>query len=502
MMLRIKPEELLSSAAICAAKGQNVFTAMFGSDERQLGGGYAIYVLFTDAQKHSIKTIRVEFAADSELVYESLTPIYPAADWYEREIYDMFGIKPIGHPDLRPLVLHESFPDGYYPMRKDVDIKAQIRGKREYKMSTAKGAGVFEIAVGPIHAGIIEPGHFRFSQAGEDMLQLDAKLFFTHRGIEKLVEGKTVDEALLIVERICGACTVANTLSYCQALEKLTVQTVPKYAWLIRMFLAEIERLYNHVGDTGNLCAGLGFALVVSMGGALKEKIMHCNESLVGNRFLRGIIVPGGIKQEISMEALQELKTTLVEVEQSYNNIMELLANHSDFLNRVKTTGIVRKQTALDLAMVGVAARASGVDTDCRRDLPYGLYNTVEFEIPIEHSGDVYARLLVREREVTQTINLLRQIIDQLEKVEDRSLCYAKTEYRTNEGSWGISESAHGNNLHWLMLDKEQKIYRLFVRSASYPNWPALTIAVQGDIIPDFPLINKSFELCYACMDR
>ncbi len=184
-----------------------------------MGQGYAIYVLFTDGEKHSIKTIRVEFAPDSALTYESLTPLFPAAAWYEREINDMFGICPIGHPDLRPLVLHESFPQGYYPLRKDVSLKTQIRGHRESKMSTAQGSGVFEVAVGPIHAGIIEPGHFRFSQAGEDILQLDAKLFFTHRGIEKLVEGKTIEEALLMVERICGACTVANTLSYCQALD-------------------------------------------------------------------------------------------------------------------------------------------------------------------------------------------------------------------------------------------------------------------------------------------
>ncbi|MDD4320908.1 MAG: NADH-quinone oxidoreductase subunit C [Acidaminococcaceae bacterium] len=502
MMLKIKPNELLNSAEICAAKGQNALTAMFGADERELGAGYAIYILFTDLVSHDIKTIRVDFPADSELTYESLTPLYPAAAWYEREINDMFGLRPLGHPDLRTLVLHETFPWGYYPLRKDVDAKKQIRGQREYNMSTAQGNGVFEVAVGPIHAGIIEPGHFRFSQAGEDILQLDAKLFFTHRGIEKLVEGKSIDEALIIVERICGACTIANTLSYCQALEKLTEEKVPKYAWLLRMLLAEVERLYNHVGDTGNLCAGLGFAPIVSMGSALKEKIMHCNESLAGNRFLRGIIIPGGVRKAISPETLRELQVTLAEVEKGYENIVELLANHSDFLNRVHATGIVRKQTAVDLALVGVAARASGIDVDCRRDLPYGYYHTMNFDVPVEHSGDVYARLVIREREVTQSLKLLRQIINNLENSATQELSYENANYRTEEGSWGISESARGSNLHWLMLDKKQKIYRLFVRSASYPNWPALTMAVQGDIIPDFPLINKSFELCYACVDR
>ncbi len=229
---------------------------------------------------------------------------------------------------------------------------------------------------------------------------------------------------------------------------------------------------------------------------------MRVNESLAGNRFLRGVIIPGGVRQDISTESLEKLKVILDEVEQGYADIVELLENHSDFLNRVKTTGIVRKQTALDLALVGVAARASGVAVDCRRDLPYGLYNKMDFAVPIEHAGDVYARLLIREQEVSETIKLLRQIINELETSKTKKLSYENAEYRTQEGSWGMSESARGNNLHWLMLDGQQKIYRLFVRSASYPNWPALTMAVQGDIIPDFPLINKSFELCYACMDR
>ena len=162
----------------------------------------------------------------------------------------------------------------------------------------------------------------------------------------------------------------------------------------------------------------------------------------------------------------------------------------------------MRNQTAVDLAMVGVGARASGVKCDSRKDLPYGLYDELDFMVPVEHAGDVQARLIIREKEVVESIKLIRQILTLLPVAKEEELCYKDAQYRTEEGSWGISESARGNNIHWVMLDKEGKITRLFVRSASYPNWPALTIAVQGDIIPDFPLINKSFELCYACLDR
>lgn len=236
------------------------------------------------------------------------------------------------------------------------------------KWPVSHGEGLFEVPVGPIHAGIIEPGHFRFSQAGEAILQLDAKLFFTHRGIEKAVEGKTPAEALLLVERVCGACSVANTLSYCQALEKLADKPVPRRAWLIRTVAAEMERLYNHVGDTGNMCAGVGFSPIISMGSRLKEVLMRCNEAISGNRFLRGLVIPGGVKYDLTPELCATITETLAKVEREYNDIEHIIAEQGGFLNRAKTTGIIRKSTAVDLALVGVGARASDVACDCRKD--------------------------------------------------------------------------------------------------------------------------------------
>lgn len=503
-MINVKPEGLLGAANICSNNGKNPLAAMFATDETLLGKGYAVYCLFEEDEHKTLKTVRAEFDPSGALTYESLTSLFPAAAWYEREINDMFGIRALNHPDLRPLVLHESFPAEFHPLLKPNAKATKVRGKREYKMTTSQGKGLYEVAVGPIHAGIIEPGHFRFSQAGEAMLQLDAKLFFTHRGIEKAVEGKTVEEALIIVERICGACSVANTLSYCQALEKLADKPVPRRGWIIRTILAEMERLYNHVGDTGNLCAGVGFAPVISMGSSLKELLMETNERLTGNRFLRGAIIPGGVKIDINRAEAGNLYSVLDEVELKYTKIIEILATKPSFLNRIQKTGVIRKKTALDLAMVGVGARASGIACDSRKDFGYGIYDEFTFDKVVEANGDVEARLLVREREVFEAIKIIRQALELLhvEANENTELCVQNIKYRTAEASWGISESARGNNIHWLLLDENEKIYRLFVRSASYPNWPALTIAVQGDIIPDFPLINKSFELCYACLDR
>jgi len=498
----VKPENLRGAANICSDGGKRPLAAMFGADETLRGGGLAIYCLFYNAEKRDLDVLKAEFPAGESLNYPCLTTILPAAAWYERELHDMFGFIPEGHPDLRPLVLHESFPEGFHPLRKQIPVNCQCRGKSEYEMMTSSGEGLFEVPVGPIHAGIIEPGHFRFSQAGESMLQLDAKLFFTHRGIEKALEGKTVDEALPIIERICGACSVANTLSFCQAVEKLSASKVPYRAWLIRTLALEMERLYNHVGDTGNICAGVGFSPIISMGARLKEYLQQLNELIAGNRFLRGLIIPGGVAMDVEEKQLEEISDVLKEVEKVYADMVHIMWEQANFINRIRTTGIVRENTAFDLAMVGVGARASGIVRDSRRDMGFGIYDELDFDIVTETSGDVEARIKVRIGEVRESLKLVRQLISKLRRNAETELAVDLGELRTLEGSWGISESPRGDNIHWLMLDENGRIDRSFIRSASYPNWPALTVAVQGDIIPDFPLINKSFELCYACIDR
>ena len=498
----VKPENLRGAANICSDGGKRPLAAMFGADETQRGGGLAIYCLFYNAQNRDLYVMKAEFPADGPLNYPSLTTLLPAAAWYERELHDMFGFIPEGHPDLRPLVLHESFPEGFHPLRKEVAVDCQCHGHREFEMMTSNGEGLFEVPVGPIHAGIIEPGHFRFSQAGEAMLQLDAKLFFTHRGLEKALEGKTPMEAMTIIERICGACSVANTLSFCQAVEKLSEAKVPYRAWLTRTLALEMERLYNHVGDTGNICAGVGFSPVISMGARMKEYLQQLNELIAGNRFLRGLVIPGGVSMDVEEKQLEEILDVLKEVERVYADMVHIMWEQANFVNRIRTTGIVRESTAFDLAMVGVGARASGMTRDSRKDIGFGIYDELDFDVVTETTGDVEARIKVRVGEVRESLKIVRQVISKLRRNAEVELVVDLGELRTLEGSWGISESPRGDNIHWLMLDENGRIDRSFIRSASYPNWPALTVAVQGDIIPDFPLINKSFELCYACIDR
>ena len=486
-------------AVAMSAGGRHPLTALFGRDETLASGNYAVYAIFEFPESREMKILKAVLPKGEELFYDSLTPVIPAAVWYERELHDMFGIVPKNHPDLRPLVLHENFPQGFYPLRKGAGTAPRVENGRKYDMAVAKGEGVFEVPVGPIHAGIIEPGHFRFSQAGEAMLQLDAKLFYTHRGLEKAMEGKTPEEAMPIVERICGACSVANSWSFCQAVEKLAKGRISRRAEIIRTLLMELERITNHTGDLGNIPAGVGFSPAISLGGRLKERLMRLQEMVAGNRFLRGMIVPGGVRMDITEKLAGEIASVLVETEQGIHDLAEMFAEQSNFQNRIRTTGTVSRRTAVDFSMVGVGGRASGLCKDSRKDFSYGVYDELEFSAVTEKTGDVAARILVRIRELEESFRMVKQLLEMLET--EKSDCLQSLSYSAGE-AWGISESARGSNFHYVAMDENGRIDRIFVRSASYPNWPALTVAVQGDIIPDFPLINKSFELCYACIDR
>lgn len=475
-------------------------TALFANDERPVYHGMAVYAIFSDRQNHCHRGLKT-LLFDEPWELPSLVPVTPAAAWYEREMHDLFGIIPTGHPDLRPLVLHENWSEGFFPLCKDFSPPGGVPFEnREFPMPAVEGNGVFEVPVGPIHAGIIEPGHFRFSQAGEHIINLEAKLFFTHRGIEKAVEGLDVKKALLQAERICGACTVSHAFSYSEALESIAGVKVPREAQLGRVVIAELERLYNHIGDIGNLCAGLGLAIGTSHGGRLKEKMMRLNESIAGNRFLRGMIIPGGLQVPITPLMAEDILAVIREVEPDFKQLIAMLQDHEAFLDRVNTTGVVPYEAAVDLALVGVGARASGVSTDVRRDFPYAAYDKLDFIVPVYSQGDVASRLWVRADETIQSFDLIRQALDHMDGSSDW-LCTLPSLPPLATG-FGCTESPRGSNFHWIMTGKNNTLYRLFVRSASYPNWPALAVAAPGNIIPDFPLINKSFELCYACIDR
>jgi len=469
------------------------------TDERSSHGHFRLFYTFANDLEQFLIVVSV-CVAEAEPSFPSIMKEVPAAHWYEREIRDLFGLDPIGHLDKRCLVVHEDWPEGLYPLRKDFSLDSEVpRVNGQFPYDKVEGEGVIQVPVGPIHAGIIEPGHFRFSAVGDTVLNLEARFFYTHRGMEKLAEGKTPLAALPIVERICGACSFSHTTSYCQAVEKLSGTEIPTRANYIRTVVLELERLYNHVGDVGNICAGIGFAFGTMHGARLREKLMQLNEIVFGSRFLRGINTPGGVRRDISIQNSNFILVTLDKLEQEFEKLVEILLDTNSYMDRVESTGKLLNQIASDLHAVGPAARASGVDRDARRDHPYAAYDQVSFKVPVYEQGDVLARVKVRIDETFESIKIIRQILTSMPRGE---LTKPLGEMIPYNYAVGMTESARGENVHFIMIGKENTIYRYMVRSASYCNWQVVPSTVFGNIIPDFPLINKSFELCYSCLDR
>ena len=495
----VAPETLRSRVAELIAEGGR-FVMIVGLDERAVGGdGLAVEAVVARSDR-SLARLRSALPL-GEPSYASITSLVPAAQWDEREAKDLLGIVPVGHPDPRRLVLHERWPRGYHPLRKDVSADARPPdADRRFVPFEVHGEGVYQLPVGPIHAGVIEPGHFRFSAIGERVLHLDARLGFVHRGIEKRVEGRSFAGALPIVERACGVCTVTHAMAYAQAVETLTRTTIPERARWARVLLAELERLYNHVGDLGNICAGIGFQPAVARLGWLKERLLRANDALCGHRYLTGVVAPGGLQADLDPRGLAALPATLDAIGVELASAVRSIVRSEGVMARFHGTGVVDADTAAALGALGVTARASGALLDLRRDRPYGAYDELDVGLVAASAGDVAARFHVRAQEAHESLRLVREAARRL-PAGPLSAPLASTP-AVGDSALGAAEGPRGASWIWLRAGSDSTIDRLHLRSASFANWPVVAAAVPGDLVPDFPLINKSFELCYACTDR
>ena len=493
--VKLRIGALQKAIGILAGNGGKLLT-MVATDEREHADGFHIRFFF-QIGKDSICVINLGLEKDRQS-YSSITPLFESAHWLEREVHDMFGLKAQGHPDLRPLVRHPDWPQGVFPLRKDYSCESKLGFDQEKDMEfcNVEGTGVYQIPVGPVHAGIIEPAHFRFSAYGEEVLDLQAQFFYTHRGVEKTAEGLGWADALLVAERICGVCTVSHSMSYSQAVEKIVDCTVSARADYLRVIVLELERLYNHIGDMGNMCAGIGFSIGISRGAILKERLLRINMIRFKHRYLRGFIRPGGVAFAPELSGLGEELSDILEDMRELHATM-IMSNI--LVDRMATTGILPIDAGKALGVVGPAARSVGIDYDLRRDLSYGGYRDFDFDIPLQEEGDVLARLNQRMAETEVSVGIILQA---LEKMPVGEILKSIGSLSCNAFGLGWSESARGSNIHFILTDDKGLIQRYAVRSASHFNWPIVPLCVPGNIVPDFPLINKSFELCYACLDR
>jgi Ni,Fe-hydrogenase III large subunit len=420
----------------------------------------------------------------------SLTPAIAAASWHEREVHEQFNIEFTGHPGLFPL-LHHAAPR----------VETAPHGGRELpddrQFLEVKGEGVCEVPVGPVHAGIIEPGHFRFSVVGDTVLHLQLRLFYTHKGTERLFESMPAAQAVPLAESVSGDNCFAHAVAYCQAVEELNKVDVPPKANAIRLIGLEIERLLAHIGDFGALCGDVGFSVPAAYCARIKEDLLQASTNVVGTRYWRGIAVPGGVRQEIAAVGAEQLRKWIQASAEDFFTIAEQALNTPSVQDRFEAAGVLAQAAAIDLAVVGPVARACGISFDVRRDRPYGAYKDLRCDVPTRHYGDVMARARIRVEEARVSVAML---LDCLQALPDGPIQLPLAQ-GVSGTAFAAVESPRGELLYWLQI-QEDRIKRCHIRSPSFQNWPALPFAVTGNIIADFPLINKSFNLSYSGCDR
>lgn len=471
---------------------------MFGCDERPINRDFTVNYCFANREKGVLITLRIPVEEKCP-EYPSITDKVHAAALYEREIKEMFGLEPVGHPDAKPLILHGNWPDGVYPLRKDFDRNKKIPvADREIHFKKVGGEGVFEIPVGPVHAGIIEPGHFRFSVAGEPIINLEAQLGFVHKGIEKLAEGSTLEKGLYIAERISGDETFSNSLAYCMAVEKIGGIVVPKRAKYTRVIFAELERLTAHLGDLAGICLDVAYGFACFQFRMMRGWAYLIADELCGMRFLRSVNQPGGVRKDFIAGKEKSVVLQLRKIEKELEDTWKIIRGNSMFADRVENTGIVTSEVARDLNAVGPAARASGITFDVRKNFPYGIYEELEFGIPEYADGDVNARMKIKLKECHESILVM---IQALEAIHGTEYVVQIGNIEPYKMAYGVVEAPRGENVHFIMTGENNTIFRYKVRTPSFCNWPIVCHAVQGNIVPDFPLINKSFNLSYAGND-
>ncbi|MCX5724688.1 MAG: NADH-quinone oxidoreductase subunit C [Nitrospirae bacterium] len=472
---------------------------LWAVDNRPLRDSYGLHYLFTLEPSCRWVLLSTELMGNDRL-FPSITPHIHAAKWYEREIRDLFGLIPQGHPDLRRLVRHEHWPTGTHPLKKDFSwdhVMGRQQGEQHFRR--IEGEGVFEVPVGPIHAGIIESGHFRFSVAGEPIMQLELHHFWKHRGVEKLFEQHALTDAVPLAERVSGDTTVGHGLAYCQAVESLLHLDVPRRGRYLRSLFLELERLHNHLGDVGAICNDTAYALPHAHCSRMKEQILQLNDRLTGSRFLRGINRIGGVSMDLTERQLTEIVLELDRVEQDFAELESIITHNASLIDRLETTGVLTERTARDHGVVGVVGRASGLNQDIRRDRPFAAYDELPVTVVTYRYGDVRARMRVRLDEIHESMRLVREIRT---KIPQGPIAVDPT-HRPQAGEWALSavEGWRGEILYMVMAGENGTIHRCKVRDPSFANWPAIQWAVLGNIIPDFPLINKSFSLSYAGND-
>jgi len=424
--------------------------------------------------------------------FPSIARHHAPAHRLERSISDLFGLVPIGAADDRPWLDH-----GRWPVVHPLGARRERAGEAEpYAFLAAEGEGLHQIPVGPVHAGIIEPGHFRFTANGETVVRLEERLGYKHKGVESLMAGASLEHAARFAGRVSGDSTVACAIAFARAAEEALGIEIPARAHWLRALMAELERIANHLGDIGAVCNDAAFALMHAHTGILRERVLRQAHAAFGHRLMMDRIVPGGVAADLDQASADAIRSLVQLLRDAFPHLVTLYDETASLQGRTVGTGILSHALARQYSCGGFVGRASARSFDTRRDLPYPPYDALEFDVPVLQEGDVNARVWVRIREVEQSLSLIGQILDRMPG-DDISVPVGAG---PGEGL-GLVEGFRGDILCWLRLDLEGRVSRCHMRDPSWFQWPLLEAAIEGDIVADFPLCNKSFNCSYSGVD-
>ncbi len=438
----------------------------------------------------------------AENVFPSVVEWIHAADWHEREAEDLFGVLFEGHPHLGDFVLHnDAWQEGVAPMRHGFDAQAALRNRlpdadwRPRRIVQEPGA--FVMPIGPIFSGVTESVHFLLETVGEDVIRSSTRLFYKWRAVEKLAEGKTVDEVLLLAERFAATTAFAHGLAFAQAVESIDGAQVPPRARTLRVFLAELERLRQHAGAIQEICESTALVVATSQAGILEEELLRVSGEFTGHRYLFGLLAPGGLLCDLPSEACRRALSRSQNILKRLNELERRLSISSSFLDRIEEVGLIPAATAKAYSLVGPVARASGLARDLRRAQSYSGYEAFNFDVPTEQEGDGYARLRVLFAEARQSVRIMEQAAAAL---KEGDVC--RPVHLRRGAALGSVEAPRGATFHWVRLDEAGRIARYRVISPSFTNWHSSHLAAEKFAFQDFPIILSTFDLSVAENDR
>jgi Ni,Fe-hydrogenase III large subunit len=451
----------------------------------------AVHMAVLDEGSSQIAVVTIACPAGA---YPSVGALHPPAIRFERAVRDLYGLQAVGLPDARPWLDH-----GGWGVQHPLGARSEAaRGPAPYPFLPVEGEHLHQIPVGPVHAGIIEPGHFRFTANGETVARLEARLGYVHKGIESLMTGAPLERATRLAGRTSGDSTVAYGLAFAQAVEAALQLTVPPRAIYLRALMAELERLANHFGDIGAVCNDASFSIMHAQCGILRERTLRVADACFGHRLMMDRIVPGGIASDLAGHGVARLRELLDEVRRVFPQLVDLYDNTASLQDRTATTGILRGELARQFGAGGYVGRASGRAFDARKALGYAPYDHLDFDVPVLDAGDVNARVWIRIREVEQSLALIEQILPRLPEGPIR-ITVGATGSQTVEGI-GFAEAFRGDVMAWVRIANDC-VVRCHLRDASWFQWPLLEAVIEGNIVADFPLCNKSFNCSYSGHD-